>query len=85
MVVEEAESVAKVVEKVATVADKISAEVADKLPENGKLKEAALLVERVSEEAFRDAQLTEDFLHKVFNYKYLLAHFLFLCFFLTDT
>ncbi|KAF5444200.1 hypothetical protein F2P56_036694 [Juglans regia] len=65
MVVEEVESVAEIVEKVATVAEKISAEVADKLPENGKLKEAALFVERVSKEAAHDAHLTKDFIHKV--------------------
>ncbi|XP_059448543.1 uncharacterized protein LOC132179787 [Corylus avellana] len=65
MVVEEVEGVAKVVEKVATVAEKISAEVADKLPEKGKLKEAALFVEHVAEEAAHDAQLTENFIQKV--------------------
>ena len=66
MVVEEVEGVAKVVEKAATVAEKISAEVADKLPEKGKLQEAALFVEHVAEEAAHDAQLTENFIHKVF-------------------
>ncbi|XP_062177863.1 uncharacterized protein LOC133882674 [Alnus glutinosa] len=65
MVVEEVETVVEVVEKVASVAEKISAEVADKLPAKSKLKEAALFVEHVSEEAVRDAQLTEDFIHKV--------------------
>ncbi|XP_041011793.1 uncharacterized protein LOC121255499 [Juglans microcarpa x Juglans regia] len=64
MVVEEVEIVAQVVEKVASVAEKVSAEFAEKLPENGKLKEAALLVERVSKEAAHDAQLTTDFIHK---------------------
>jgi hypothetical protein len=73
MVVEEVETVAEVVEKVASAAEKISAEVADKLPAKGKLKEAALFVEHVSEEAVRDAQLTEDFIRKVFNYKYFLV------------
>ncbi|KAE8009236.1 hypothetical protein FH972_005685 [Carpinus fangiana] len=65
IVVEEVEGVAKVVEKLATVAEKISAEVADKLPEKGKLQEAALFVEHVAEEAAHDAQLTENFIHKV--------------------
>jgi hypothetical protein len=73
MVVEEVEIVAEVVEKVASASEKISAEVADKLPAKGKLKEAALFVEHVSEEAVRDAQLTEDFIHKVFNYKYFFS------------
>ncbi|KAG2705024.1 hypothetical protein I3760_05G033500 [Carya illinoinensis] len=65
MVVEEVEIVAEVVEKVATVAENVSAEFAEKLPEDGKLKEAALFVERVSKEAAHDAQLTTDFIHKV--------------------
>ncbi|KAF5448458.1 hypothetical protein F2P56_028993 [Juglans regia] len=64
MVVEEVEIVAEVVEKVASVAEKVSAEFAEKLPEDSKLKEAALLVERVSKEAAHDAQLTTDFIHK---------------------
>ncbi|KAG5548472.1 hypothetical protein RHGRI_013976 [Rhododendron griersonianum] len=42
-VVEEVEIAAEVVEKVATTAEKVSAEVADKLPDNGKLKAAALV------------------------------------------
>lgn len=64
-VVEEAEAVAKVVEKVATVAEKVSEDVAEMLPENGKLRKAALVVERASKEAAHDAQLTEEFIHKV--------------------
>lgn len=65
MVVEEVENVAEVVEKVATVAEKVSSDVADKLPDNGKLKESALFVERVSKIAAQDAQITKDFIHKV--------------------
>ncbi|GFY90085.1 hypothetical protein Acr_07g0002820 [Actinidia rufa] len=49
-VVEEVENVAEVVEKVATTAENVSAKVADKLPDNGKLKEAALLVEELENE-----------------------------------
>lgn len=63
--VEEVEGIAKVVEKVAIAAEKLSAEVADKLPENGKLKEAALFVEHVSQEAAHDAEIAEHFIHKV--------------------
>lgn len=68
MVVEEAEKVAEVVERVATKAKKVSSEVADKLPENGKLKETALIVEKVSKAAAEDAQITLDFIHKVYTY-----------------
>uniref|UniRef100_A0A2C9VJV4 Uncharacterized protein n=1 Tax=Manihot esculenta TaxID=3983 RepID=A0A2C9VJV4_MANES len=47
------------------MAEKISAEAAEKLPENGKLKETALLIERVSKATAHDAQLPRDFIHKV--------------------
>lgn len=65
MVVDEVEIAAEVVEKVAVKVEKVSSEVADKLPENGKLKEAALVVEHLSEAAAKDAQITLDFIHKV--------------------
>ncbi|XP_065619123.1 uncharacterized protein LOC112012173 [Quercus suber] len=65
IVAKEVEIVAEVVEKVGTAAEKVSAKAADKLPENGNLKKAALLVERISKEVVHDAQLTEDFIHKV--------------------
>ncbi|XAR49482.1 hypothetical protein NMG60_11032704 [Bertholletia excelsa] len=64
-VMEEVETVVDVVEKVATTAEKVSVEVADKLPVDGKLKEAALFVEHLSEETAKDAELTKDFIHKV--------------------
>ena len=65
MVVEEVENVAEMVEKAAKLAEKVSSDVADMLPENGKLKETALFVERVSKQAAQDAQVTIDFIHKV--------------------
>lgn len=64
--IEDAEIVAEVVEKVATVAEKVSAQVADELPDDSKLKEAALFVEHVSGVTAQDAHLTENFIHKVF-------------------
>ncbi|KAJ9174918.1 hypothetical protein P3X46_013513 [Hevea brasiliensis] len=67
---EEVESVAAVVQKAATMAENISAEVAEKLPENGKLKETAVLIERVSKATAHDAQLTRDFIHKVDKLKH---------------
>lgn len=73
---EEVENVAQIIERVATVAEKVSAQVADKLPDHTKLKETALLIERVSEIAAQDAQLTQDIIHKVhrsiFNHIHLL-------------
>ncbi|KAJ0011089.1 hypothetical protein Pint_33396 [Pistacia integerrima] len=62
MVVEGIENVAEVVEK---VADKVSTQMADKLHDNTKLQEAALLVERVSKATAQDAELTINFIHKV--------------------
>lgn len=67
-VIEEAEAVAKVVEKVAKVAEKVSEDVAEMLPEDGKLRKATLVVEHASKEAAHDAQLTQQFIHKVLIY-----------------
>ncbi|KAI5661357.1 hypothetical protein M9H77_20680 [Catharanthus roseus] len=68
-VVEEVEEVAEVVEKVATVAEKISAEAAEQLPDNSIIKKAALAVEHASNATAADAQLTQNFIHKVEDVK----------------
>ncbi|CAK7328503.1 unnamed protein product [Dovyalis caffra] len=65
IIAEEVDQVAEVVEKVATVAEEVSEEVAEALPENGKLKETALLIEAVSKATAHDAKLTQDFIHQV--------------------
>ncbi|KAF9663401.1 hypothetical protein SADUNF_Sadunf17G0046000 [Salix dunnii] len=65
IILDEVGHVAEVVEKVAAVADKVSEEVAEVLPENGKLKETALLIDKVSKATAHDAKLTQDFIHKV--------------------
>jgi hypothetical protein len=65
MVVGEVEQVAEVVENVATVVEKVSAEVADHLPDNSMIKEAALAVEHISNVTAADAQLAASFIHKV--------------------
>lgn len=67
-VVKEAEEVAEVVEKVASTAEKLSAQVAEKL-DDGELKEVALKVEHISNVIAKDARMTEDFIHKVHNNK----------------
>lgn len=67
-VVKEAEEVAEVVEKVASETEKLSAEVAEKL-DNGELKQVAQMVEHVSSVIAKDAQMTEDFIHKVGDLK----------------
>ncbi|CAK8578000.1 unnamed protein product [Lathyrus sativus] len=65
IVIEEVEKVAEVIEKVAQEAEKVSEDIAEKLPEESKLKKAALSVENVSQQIAHDAQLTEDFIHKI--------------------
>ncbi|XP_050210059.1 uncharacterized protein LOC126660538 [Mercurialis annua] len=70
MMIQEVETVVNVIEKAATMAEHISSEIAQKLPENGKLKKAALLVEHVSKVAAHDAHLTEDIMHKVDELKH---------------
>ncbi|XP_058760717.1 uncharacterized protein LOC131634054 isoform X2 [Vicia villosa] len=64
-VIEEAEKVAEVIEKVAEEAEKVSENIAEKLPEDAKLKKAALVVENVSKQVAHDAQITEQFIHKI--------------------
>ncbi|GMH13553.1 hypothetical protein Nepgr_015394 [Nepenthes gracilis] len=65
LILEEVEKVAEVVEKAATVAEKVSADVANQLPDGNRFKDAALLIEHVSEEAVKDAHLAEQIIHKV--------------------
>ncbi|XP_061355526.1 uncharacterized protein LOC133300054 [Gastrolobium bilobum] len=69
VVVEEVEKVAEVVQKVATVAEKVSEDVAEMLPQDGNLQKAALMVEHASKQVAHDAQLAEEFIHKVENVK----------------
>ena len=78
MVVDEVETAVEIIEKTAKVAEKVSSDVADFLPENGKLKQTALLVERVSKEASKEAQLAIDFIHKVHLHHYSNFFFSFL-------
>ena len=65
MVVEQVENVAEVVEKVATAAEKLSAQVAEKFSNDSKLKKAALVVEHVSEITAQDAHATTEIIHQV--------------------
>lgn len=67
------EKTAEVVEKVAEMAEKASEEVAEQL-KDGKLKEAAEVVEHLSEKVEEDARMVEDIIHKVqffFKEKYV--------------
>ncbi|KAF6152143.1 hypothetical protein GIB67_031465 [Kingdonia uniflora] len=68
-IIDVVEDVAEVVEKIANVTEKLSAEVANKLPFDGKLKETALVIERMSEEAIKDAKLIKEIVHKVDDLK----------------
>ncbi|KAJ8424585.1 hypothetical protein Cgig2_000590 [Carnegiea gigantea] len=65
VVINEVEEVAELVEKGATVVEKVSEEVADTHPSNNKIKEAALTVERISKEAAKDAQIAQEIIHKI--------------------
>lgn len=58
------EKTAEVVEKVAEMAEKASEEVTEQL-KDGKLKEAAEVVEHLSEKVEEDARMVEDIIHKV--------------------
>ncbi|KAL6211294.1 hypothetical protein ACLB2K_016521 [Fragaria x ananassa] len=73
VVMEEVDNVAQVVERVATVAQKVSADVADKLPTHTKLKEIALLIERVDalKEDLEDLEkLVKPAVHKIESYEF---------------
>ncbi|CAN6288337.1 unnamed protein product [Urochloa humidicola] len=65
MVKDTVEVVAEVVEEAATVAEKVSTEVAEHLPEGGRLRSAAVLVEHASKEVAEDAHLAHDIIHKL--------------------
>ncbi|XP_048437350.1 uncharacterized protein LOC103940295 isoform X2 [Pyrus x bretschneideri] len=58
------EDVAEVVEKVAGQVEKVADDIADHLPE-GRLQEAARIVESVAREAGKDAALADDLIEKV--------------------
>jgi len=70
MVKDTAEAVAEVVEKAATVAEKASSEVAEQLPENGRLRAAAVLLEHASKEVGEEAHLAHDIIHKVHTHNF---------------
>ncbi|KAK9666664.1 hypothetical protein RND81_14G201900 [Saponaria officinalis] len=65
VVIKDAEQAAEVVEKVAAVVEKVSEEVADILPDGNKFKEAALIVDHVSKETAKNAQIVDELLHKL--------------------
>ncbi|PUZ39294.1 hypothetical protein GQ55_9G279200 [Panicum hallii var. hallii] len=65
MVKDAAEAVVEVVEEAATFAEKVSSEVAEQLPEGGRLRTAAVLVEHASKEVAHEAHLAQDIIHKM--------------------
>ncbi|KAL5681262.1 hypothetical protein ACJX0J_007647, partial [Zea mays] len=64
MVKDTAEVVAEAVEDAATVAEKVSSEVAEQLPENGRLRTAVVLLEHASKEVAEEAHLAQNIIHK---------------------
>ncbi|KAL0438171.1 UNVERIFIED_CONTAM: hypothetical protein Slati_2300100, partial [Sesamum latifolium] len=59
------EEVVEAVEKVAGEVEKVAEDIADDLPEGGKLRNAVDFVEKVAERAARDAGAVDDFIDKV--------------------
>ncbi|XP_065871571.1 uncharacterized protein [Euphorbia lathyris] len=62
---EAAEKVAAAVEKVSTLAENASSQLAENLPDNAKIKQAAVLIQDLSKATAHDAHLTNNFIHKV--------------------
>ncbi|XP_058087488.1 uncharacterized protein LOC131234561 isoform X2 [Magnolia sinica] len=59
------ENVAEEVEKVAGAVEKAIEEVEEKLPADGKLKQAFVAVENAVKEVEKDAEIAEELIHKV--------------------
>ncbi|KAJ8471322.1 hypothetical protein OPV22_025665 [Ensete ventricosum] len=64
-----AESAAEAVEKIAEVTEKIASDVADELPDGGRLRDKAVQVEQICEEVEKDAEEAEAFIRKVDHLK----------------
>lgn len=69
--VEMVKDAAEVVEEVASVTEKASAEVAEQQPKDGRLRRAAALVERASKEVAEEAHLAQDIIHKVAEFFFI--------------
>ncbi|KAI3464601.1 hypothetical protein Pfo_021264 [Paulownia fortunei] len=63
--VETVEGIVEAVEKVAEGVEKVAEDIADDLPEGGRLRKAVDFVEHVAERASKDAHLVGDFIDKV--------------------
>ncbi|KAL0326095.1 UNVERIFIED_CONTAM: hypothetical protein Sradi_5178800 [Sesamum radiatum] len=63
--VETVEEIVEAVEKVAEGVEKVAEDIADDLPEGGRLRKAVDFVESVAERASKDAHLVGDFIDKV--------------------
>lgn len=62
-----AETAIEVIEKVSEVTEKVASDVANALPGDGNIKEAALKIEKIAEEVDKDAGKAEAILHKVLS------------------
>lgn len=60
-----AETTVEAVEKVSEVTEKIASEIADELPDGGRLKEQALQIEKICGTLDNDAKTAEAFIDKV--------------------
>ncbi|XP_065881485.1 uncharacterized protein [Euphorbia lathyris] len=64
-IVENVEEVAEGIENVAEGIDKVAEELADHLPEGGRLQKAAMFVEDAAEQAAKNAHLLDQFIDKL--------------------
>ncbi|KAM7520809.1 hypothetical protein LguiB_019771 [Lonicera macranthoides] len=62
---ERVEEMAEAIEKVAVEVEKVAEDVAENLPEGGRFKVAVTFVENAAKEVIKDADLVEEFIHKV--------------------
>lgn len=65
MVVDSVENVAEIVETVAEKVEEVADDIADQLPQDGKLHDAVRLVESIAKETAKDAHLVDDLIEKV--------------------
>ncbi|GJN20445.1 hypothetical protein PR202_gb07824 [Eleusine coracana subsp. coracana] len=59
------QAVAEVVEEAATLTEKVSSEIVEQLPEGGRLRPVAVLLEHASKQVAEEAHLAKDIIHKV--------------------
>lgn len=67
-VVQSVENVAEIVETVAEKVEEVADDIADQLPQDGKLHDAIRLVESIAKKTAIDAHIVDDLIEKVFYF-----------------